>query len=530
MERLLLGQTVSAETVLPPRKIWGVSLRDGPRGRLRACLFYALGLLLVSITIHRERFGIPLELDAPVVAVMGVLVLLVSPRAVFRIWAYPLILPMVGFVLTGYASCLANSGDLGEVARSGSSLFDVCLRQSAVLTYRAIMFYVVVFAASLLPEMRRKPPVIMLGLLLVQTLGSLAFLPLYPNPVSELVIRGDQFGEGSLALMGTFLEPNLFGIFAVTTVVLWIPLALCVSEKRALARSLACMQIGIVAVYMSYTRSAWLALIGVYCVLAAVVFAGFKVGGHHRRRIILIVGAMVALGFALAVVVSRSLHGEEASAAMVERSSQLVEEASRLVDEASGAPLENSSQILEGLSGSGGSRLQIWSIALEEWARKPILGWGLLSFEPTTIYPTGGWLYGSLVQTLHDTGLLGVLFMLWLCAGVAVHTWRSYRTVDAEVDRAIALGYLASLAALFFASQFSSFFWGGLTWVLFGLAVGYNGLAPEGHPGNGAPLEGTESLIEGAIPGQGGDTRSTAVQTGHGRPTRTPSIQPPLPG
>jgi hypothetical protein len=460
MEQEGFGRVASATTKFRTRRYWGVTLNEGPRGRLRACAAFALGLLIITTTIQRERFGIPVELDGPAVALLGILAFLIAPTSALRFWTLPLILPMTGFVLAGYASCAVNSGDLTSAIRSGTPLLNICLRESAILTYRVGMFYVVFIAASHLTELRRRAPVIMLALLVIQTVGSLAFLPLYPSPVSELVIRGEQFGPGSLALIGLFLEPNLFGIYAVTTVALWMPIALSMEKKRALAWTLASIQVGIIGVYMSYTRSTWLALIGVFLLLATGVLAGMRVGGEHRRRLFVLLGVLIVLGYALTLAIAQVFSGGEASSALVERGSRVVEYQ----------------------AGSGAGRLEIWKMALGEWVNKPWLGWGLLSFEPSSGPSTEGWLYSSLVQTLHDTGVIGLSFMVWLCVGVALYTWRSFMNATSRIDRGIALGYGAAQGALFFTSQFSSFFWGAPTWTLFGLAVAFGGLSSKGEP------------------------------------------------
>jgi hypothetical protein len=518
MERLLLGGSAPLDGPRLGRKYWGVTLREGPRGRLRACLYFALVLVLVSATVQRERFGIPVELDAPAVFLLALLAFLLAPASVLRFWTLPLILPLTGFVLAGYASCLANSAHLSEVVRSGAPLLSICVRQSAVLTYRVIMFYAVVIAVSNLPELRRKPPIVMLALLLIQAIVCLALLAQYPSPVSQLVIRGEQFGPGSLAFMGLFLEPNLFGIYAVTTIALWMPLSLAMGKKSALSWTLVCMQVGIVAVFMSYTRSTWLALVGVLCLLTIGAWAGLDVGGKRKRSVLLVLGIMVVVGFALSSAIALVASQEQPSSELAEtpssglvttRSSELVETPSPELVETpspgldegpSSALVERALRIVEYQTGSSGAgRIWVWTLALEEWAHKPWLGWGLLSFQPSGGPSTQGWLYSSLVQTLHDTGVVGLIFMLWLCVGVAVYTWRAFMLAGSRIDRGLALGYLMAQAALFFTSQFSSFFWGAPTWTLFGLAVGYRLLAPAGKPASRLrPLRGCVEATKSA--------------------------------
>ena len=450
MERLLFGETVSAAPRHTGKTPSGANLVGSRGSGLKRYLYYALVLVLISVTIQRERFGIPWELDGPAVAVLAILVFLVSPASVFKLKTYPLLLPIAGFVLSGYVSCFVNINDLTALTRSGTPLIGECLRESAILTYRAIMFYTVVMAARYLPELRRKPPIIMLGLLLAQIIMCLALFPFYPSPVSQLLIRGGQFGEGSRAFMGLFLEPNLFGIYAVTTVALWASAALYLTDRRALVFTLASILVGSLGVYMSYTRSAWLAMFLVFSLLAVGIWRS-DLGAERRRSVILLLGTTIVVGYVLSIGINL-ISDRDATTALIQRSGQL----------------------LESRAGSGASRLSVWNFALRDWIRKPWFGWGLLSFESESVPSTNGWLYSSVVQTLHDTGLVGVTFMLWVCAGIALHTWRSFREADSPIDKGIALGYLAGQAALFFTSQFSSFFWGGPTWVLFGLAVSYH--------------------------------------------------------
>src|SRR3972149_5585640 len=91
MERKVLGHVTSAGSGIRTRRYWGVTLREGPRGRFRACLAFALGLLIVAATIQRERFGIPVELDGPAVALLGIFAFLLAPTSSLRFWTLPLI-------------------------------------------------------------------------------------------------------------------------------------------------------------------------------------------------------------------------------------------------------------------------------------------------------------------------------------------------------------------------------------------------------------------------------------------------------
>jgi O-antigen ligase len=312
------------------------------------------------------------------------------------------------------------------------------------------MFYVVVLAAGLLPESRRRPAIVLLGVLLVQTAVSLIVLPFFPSPVSQLLIRGDQFGVGSRALMGFFLEPNLFGIYAVAVVGLWLSIALYMTDKRSQTYVLACVLIGSVAVFMSYTRSAWLALLLIFLILGVGVFIRPRLGGVRARRVIIALAVVIAVGYALSLLVSLLSQGESVWT-LLQRGMNLVQAG----------------------SGSGEGRLRVWQTALRHWLRRPWLGWGLLSLERSNLPTSQGWLYSSVIQTLHDTGVFGLFFMLWVCVGVAWQTLKGFFGARAEIDKGMALGYLVAQGALFFTSQFSSYFWGGLTWVLFGMSVAH---------------------------------------------------------
>jgi O-antigen ligase len=82
-------------------------------------------------------------------------------------------------------------------------------------------------------------------------------------------------------------------------------------------------------------------------------------------------------------------------------------------------------------------RTTIWRLALDEWARHPLLGYGpnmfsrdylATHFPPTLQQATNG--HNQIVQTLADSGVLGAAAMALVLIAAATAAWRG-RSTDA---------------------------------------------------------------------------------------------------
>jgi hypothetical protein len=120
-------------------------------------------------------------------------------------------------------------------------------------------------------------------------------------------------------------------------------------------------------------------------------------------------------------------------------------------------------------------RQEVFANALEGWLRRPLLGWGLNSYQ--YVYPpaprAGYWIGNLELHILFDTGLVG--FVLFGAAvGLAGRRGlRALRPPAATWDTPhyILFGLLAGGLGLLLAYQLTEGLWLGFTWVFFALLV-----------------------------------------------------------
>jgi O-antigen ligase len=124
-------------------------------------------------------------------------------------------------------------------------------------------------------------------------------------------------------------------------------------------------------------------------------------------------------------------------------------------------------------------------VALSEWSAHPLLGTGPGSFSyrlPGDATPGPAWLPNLTLQVLHDTGVLGLLAMLWLFVAFYVTTLRALRRAPSGPLRAVLGGLIAAVTALLIAFQLTPGFTLGYSWALLALAVAASGaVTAAGH-------------------------------------------------
>ena len=127
------------------------------------------------------------------------------------------------------------------------------------------------------------------------------------------------------------------------------------------------------------------------------------------------------------------------------------------------------SNIFDFSGGSGEGRVIVQKEAIERWHNGVLLGNGTLSLP--AVPPAGSWIYSSVLQALHDTGLFGVFFLLWYQLGVIFIIFKGYKRSRDPFFKAALAGFATASIALMIASQASSFLWLGFPWIFSGLAV-----------------------------------------------------------
>jgi len=401
--------------------------------RIRYATHYLLALLMASVTFQGDNFGILLKPDAVIVPLLGLVLLLHSPARYLRPSSYPFLFPAIGFLAANFVAAALHS----PVPRTS-------LVQSAILVGRVATFFLVVMAVRHTPEVRGRLPVYFIILLIGHTLASIIAVLLYPILPTPLV-NYNQDGRGSLSVNGFFLEPNLYGVFVLCVIGIMIGIALYTSTRQLRFLGVAGL-IGLIGLLLGYTRSTWLGLGLLLAVLAVIVVTRGTRRALARYSVVAALLAAAAVSL-LALLMLLSMAGYEIGL------------------------LNRFLQIVDVGSDSAAVRTMVWDLAIDAWRKHPWIGNGPLSFPYI-----GGWLFSSVLQSLHDSGIFGLICMLWICLGTMAYTWYGYFRATEPQDRGVLLGYLLALIGLFFTSQFSSFFWGGFSWVMFGLAVGHAGV------------------------------------------------------
>jgi O-antigen ligase len=411
--------------------IGGIALSRSSQG-----VWIALCLVVASTTVAREALGSPFETDALTVPLLGTVLLLTHGARFVSRAAYPFLAAVLVYLIANILATWLSQPISGPA-----------VRQCLILCIRAGTFYVVVMAMETAGTARWRMPPVLAGLAVVHaalSYGAYALLPIVDTPPAWFELHG----KDSVSLSGLFQEPNLLGAFLATVIVIGLPVVAMEGSPHPLRLRNAIFVIT-PALVMTYTRSAWLGtLLGSLGFLVLL----FRVDRHRFVRGVVLVGLLAAAGgasMALAMFLTRS-----PAADLPVRS----------------AAWTRVTMIADLTESSVSGRLATWSHAIDHWFERPLIGHSPLSLH---IGSNRGWLYGSAVQALHDSGLIGALAMLAFVGGAAHQTWRALVVAGHGEDRAILLGYLLAQGVLFFTSQFSSFFWGAYTWVILGVAVGH---------------------------------------------------------
>lgn len=427
-----------------------------PLARRRDAVWIAVCLLIGATTVAREPFGLPFEADAFAVPLLGGVLLLRHRSALAARTFRPFLALTLTYLAANVLATLLSS-----------PLTVAAVRQCVILGFRVATFYLVVAAIQVLGDRRRAVPYVLLVVAAVQaatSFGALAILPLIETPLVRVGLHGPDI----VSLSGFFQEPNLFAAFLAGTLGLALPLA--VTDRPLVPRWLLAVAAVAVApaLVVTYTRSAWLA-----SVVVTVAFLGFLVIYQRARlaRAFKVTGMLAALVLLTVAATDLSAGGGAGDTPRPARSPVV-----QRLDTA----------IHPGETAATAHRLEIWREAIEHWQQRPVVGHGPLSLHR---HDNGGWLYSSIVQAAHDSGTIGLVSMLAFLVAVASLTWRRSRASVGAADRVILLGYLLAQLALFVTSQFSSFFWGALTWVLLGLATGH-ALAAGANPVSGREAKG----------------------------------------
>jgi O-antigen ligase len=105
-------------------------------------------------------------------------------------------------------------------------------------------------------------------------------------------------------------------------------------------------------------------------------------------------------------------------------------------------------------------RLEIWSIVLREVAKRPVFGYGFGSVPMLTVGHLGTAFsaHSLYLETLGDTGLIGLVILVWLLTACVRSGFELTRRATTPLTRGLAVGFVAATAVLVLANVFGQRF------------------------------------------------------------------------
>jgi len=437
-----------AALLLAAALILGQILAGHPRARPRV----RLPRSAIRARIRR-RGRVPGRLAAPSVARVAV----------------PLLAPVLAYWGTNVLSTLASSGDLTR----GLGL--------DVLTLDLVVLFVALVVYLNSPARLMQGVWLWLGVATVEAavgMGAFAWYLAAHHAVPGVQLAPDNARQA--LVYGTLYEGNIFGSYMSAAFLIALALVSeeAVSPQHKAYLYLVCVATAI-GLLLSATRSAWGATVVGALVLLALLQVGR--GGRRARFTCRLLGGLVVvavvLGAALAVLPG-SITGTLGARAQ---------------------------GLLNFTSGSGYGRVQLYKEALDEWQAHPVLGLGPGSFNyrlPGDTAAGPAWLPNLSLQALHDTGVIGLLVMLWLFVAFFVVTLRALRRAPPGQPRAALAGLIAAVTALLIAFQLTPGFSLGYSWALIGFSIAAARMAAPHPQPLSLPRERGAGRTAGRVPGK----------------------------
>lgn len=352
----------------------------------------------------------------------------------------PLALPIVGTLAVNLLSTVVNS----PPDKSFS------LRSCGLLAIYLTMYLITVNILSENPRLLRKTPFLLLLLGLGQAIYSVIAIGFYASGMKLAGAYRAAAGIGVTA-SGGFQEANLLGAFeAAIALLLLAHLTLQTRWHKGIRLSLA-LGLVLAVLTMTFTRAAWMGFaLAAFCMV--VVLRPPRNILNARSLAILV--ALGAVFFLIIVPVGNTISGSTGG---------------------SGTGISDRlDKLLNFSEGSGLGRVEAQSSAIERWKKNPVLGTGTFSLPPEEAGQSkSGWIYSSIIQSLHDTGIVGAAMLLWIYIGALVAGARGYMKCHSRFWRANFAGVTLGWLALIITSQASSFLWLSFPWIYLGILMSW---------------------------------------------------------
>ena len=298
--------------------------------------------------------------------------------------------------------------------------------------------------------------VALLGFVEVALIGQTIFAgdALLPVFVSTTQFGGRGLSE-ALRATSTFVDPNTFGAYLSTTLMMSLAAYSLATERRIKHLLLLSILVQFAALLLTFSRAAWLAM----------PFGIVIYGMVHRR----VRGRLAVLSLALVFLVT------------VEQAVPTIGEPAPLVPYSglSGEVLGRSATLMEGLDNlEFTGRVAKWQAAIETTLGSPLLGNGnglVASAEATARYgveylsaPHNMFLFVAVRDGIINATLLGILLLLLLRDSLNL-----YQTTSDPLLKGVGLGvFVGIITGYGFAAMFSEFVYYVPPWMLLWCALG----------------------------------------------------------
>ncbi len=328
----------------------------------------------------------------------------------FQIKSTPLNFPLFAFLGIAFVSLVWAARDLVFAEILTASLYLV-----RFLEY-ALLFYLILDLVRDKKQIQKYVKFILICALLLAFLGFLQyiFIPDFSGMAGKA-----GWDPHVKRLLSTWFDPNFIGGFFVLILSFILSFSLYTKRKRVRILLFALGLIFFAALILTYSRSAFLALVAVIFVI-----------GTLRSKKLLLIGCLALL---LLVVFSGRLQARLVGAVELDITAR--------------------------------HRINSWLSTLKIARDNLFLGVGFNAFKYAQIeYGTIGLLgshsdFGSdstLLTVLVTTGIFGLLAYLWLLGAGFKVCWRAFRRGKSNFEQALGLGMFSGLAGLLIHSQFTN--------------------------------------------------------------------------
>lgn len=398
------------------------------RGPSKVATLFFFAANLSGFIIPLTLFGLNIHLRPThlllIFAIVPLVVTLLLRRTKWRLNATDVC--VLGYIAANFLSSELNRGTIGSTGLTTSVL---------LLSYAAMYFVV---SRSILTSTRDSGSVLRqytrIGVVLGASVGLVMFAG-YAFGLRGAFWAVQQGGVSFISARGTFEESNVYGIACATYLALATG-TMTVSRKSVLGSGLVFLVL-ILGVLLSYTRSAW---------AMSILVLGLYVSKLGRaRRILKTLALSMSMGLALFLIFSAGAgFGDRLGNTLSQR-------------------FENIANLSQG---TGEARVMTVEYAFDRFLQRPLLGNGT---NAPMVNPysgvTTGWTFSSLIQTLYNTGVVGIIFLI----GVFTFPLLDLLRLPKSPKRLALL--LAGLVVVV-TSQSSSVLWLDFFWVFWGLLRG----------------------------------------------------------